>query len=85
MLEVASRIDQINRQDPRARGYHIIYRPNEVNHCPGCGGSHWMIGRLLAECAFCSTALPLLETGMSGTGLFRRNNRVLHAGEQLAA
>ena len=85
MLEVASRIEQINRLDPRARGYHIVYRPDEVNHCPGCGGSHWMIGRLLAECACCSTALPLLETGMSGTGLFRRNNRVLYTGEQLAA
>lgn len=45
--------------DPVRRGYHIMYRINESNHCPGCGRSHWIIGRLLAECAFCGTALPL--------------------------
>jgi hypothetical protein len=33
------------------------------------------VGRLLAECAFCSTALPLLDSGMVGTGLFRRGHR----------
>jgi hypothetical protein len=42
-----------------ARGYHAVYREHEANHCPGCGRTHWIIGRLLAECAFCSTALPL--------------------------
>lgn len=41
------------------RGYHIVYRDQETNHCPGCGRSHWYIGRMLAECAFCGTALPL--------------------------
>ncbi len=35
------------------------YRPHETNPCPGCGQSHWMVGRLTAECAFCGTALPL--------------------------
>ena len=85
MLEVASRIEQINRYDPRARGYHVVYRPNEANHCPGCGGSHWMIGRLMAECAFCSTALPLLEAGMNGIGTFRRNVRVSETETLLAA
>ena len=45
--------------NPVVRGYHIMYRINEHNHCPGCGRSHWIIGRLLAECAFCGTALPL--------------------------
>lgn len=48
--------------DPAARGYHAVYRENEVNHCPGCGRTHWYLGRVLAECAFCSTALPLQET-----------------------
>lgn len=43
------------------RGYAATYRSGEVNHCPGCGRSHWLIGRLLAECAFCSTAVPLAE------------------------
>lgn len=52
--------------DPNARGYHAVYRENEVNHCPGCGRTHWYLGRLLAECAFCGTALPLREA--RGTG-----------------
>ncbi len=72
--------------DPAIRGYHVVYRNHEVNHCPGCGRSHWIIGRLLAECGFCATALPLADTGMRGTGLFRRNLRVANEVEtQLAA
>jgi len=74
--------------DPALRGYHVAYRPHEVNRCPGCGRSHWLIGRLLAECAFCATALPLLEAGTTGTGLFRRNHRVRDGSvneDQLAA
>jgi hypothetical protein len=43
----------------RRRGYHAAYVEGEVNHCPGCGNTHWHIGRMSAECAFCSTALPL--------------------------
>lgn len=42
-----------------SRGYHAVYRLNEVNHCPGCGRTHWMLGRSLAECGFCATALPI--------------------------
>lgn len=49
---------------PTLRGYHAVYREQEVNHCPGCGRTHWLIGRVSAECAFCSTALPLAEAGM---------------------
>ena len=52
--------------DPNVRGYHAAYRDGEVNHCPGCGRSHWIIGRLSAECAFCSTALPLTESHLQG-------------------
>lgn len=66
-----------------ARGYMPVYHAHEVNRCPGCGRSHWLIGRLLAECAFCATALPLSDGGMTGAGLFRRNIR--HSGDQLAA
>jgi hypothetical protein len=44
------------------RGHHIVYRANESNHCPGCGRSHWYIGRVSAECGFCGTAVPLAET-----------------------
>jgi len=61
--------------DPVRRGYHAVYRPNQLNHCPGCGRSHWLVGRLLAECAFCATALPLADGGMTGAGLFRSSWR----------
>lgn len=44
---------------PGARGYHAIYREHERNHCPGCGRTHWIIGRITAECGFCGTALAL--------------------------
>lgn len=54
------------------RGYHAVYRPHERNHCPGCGRSHWIVGRRLAECGFCATALPLAGGGMTGVGLFRK-------------
>ncbi len=47
-----------------SRGYHAVYREHEVNHCPGCGRTHWIIGRMSAECAFCTTALPLAEASM---------------------
>jgi hypothetical protein len=70
---------------PAARGYYAAYRPHEVNHCPGCGRSHWLVGRLLAECAFCSTALPLLDGGMNGAGLFRRGYRPADEEMPLAA
>ncbi len=49
------------RHDPAGRGYHAVYRDQEVNHCPGCGRTQWLVGRFSAECAFCSTALPLAE------------------------
>jgi hypothetical protein len=71
--------------NPAARGYYAAYRPHEVNRCPGCGRSHWLVGRSLAECAFCSTALPLLDGGMNGTGLFRRGYRAREEETPLAA
>lgn len=46
--------------NPKDRGYAVGYRANEVNYCPGCGRTHWFIGRATAECAFCATAMPLL-------------------------
>ncbi|MFL6735106.1 MAG: hypothetical protein ACJ8EY_10470 [Sphingomicrobium sp.] len=61
--------------NPATRGYHAVYRENEVNHCPGCGRTHWYLGRVLAECAFCSTALPLeasYRVGPSPVPVFRR-------------
>ena len=62
--------------DPQHRGYLVAYREDEVNHCPGCGRTHWYVGRLSAECGFCSTALPLADTGITGTGLLRRHHWV---------
>ncbi|HEV2865457.1 MAG TPA: hypothetical protein VGX37_03005 [Allosphingosinicella sp.] len=44
--------------DPAKRGYVVVYRHGEQNHCPGCGRAHWWIGRRSAECAFCATTLP---------------------------
>jgi hypothetical protein len=58
--------------NPAARGYQLLYRLDEVNHCPGCGRTHWYVGRLSAECAFCSTALPLMDTGITGVGMLHR-------------
>ncbi|MEO6113839.1 MAG: hypothetical protein ABIP07_05260 [Sphingomicrobium sp.] len=54
--------DVATRFDPARRGYHAVYRENEINHCPGCGRTHWYVGRSLAECGFCATALPLSES-----------------------
>jgi hypothetical protein len=61
--------------DPARRGYHVVYRDNEVNRCPGCGRSHWYVGRLSAECGFCGTALPRVAALSTGAGLFRTRGR----------
>jgi hypothetical protein len=61
--------------DPARRGYHVVYRENEPNRCPGCGRSHWYVGRLSAECGFCGTALALAETSGAGAGMFRSRGR----------
>lgn len=45
--------------NPVQWGYRVFYRPGQVNHCPGCGRSHWLVGRVSAQCAFCGTALAL--------------------------
>ena len=57
------------------RGYHIVYREHETNHCPGCGHTHWYIGRMMAECAFCSTALPLESAPLVAGGASVRTIR----------
>jgi hypothetical protein len=70
--------------NPAARGYAIIYRPAEANFCPGCGRSHWYVGRLLAECAWCGTAVPLADAHLQGSGGHSRN-RKLFVPSELAA
>lgn len=52
-------------------GYRPVYRPKETNHCPGCGGSNWLIGRLSAECARCATAVPFVSGGSANIGAQR--------------
>jgi hypothetical protein len=59
MLSNPSLNEARKNHDPAGRGYHAVYHEHDVNHCPGCGRTHWLIGRISAECAFCSTALPL--------------------------
>lgn len=56
-----------NKPNLAMRGYRVVYREREVNHCPGCGRSHWYVGRVSAECGFCGTALPLIEATSQGT------------------
>ena len=74
---MATIIDSARNQfNPSSRGYHAVYRDNEVNRCPGCGRTHWFLGRMLAECAFCSTALPLQESYRQSAAapMFRRSH-----------
>lgn len=75
LVEIFGMRDKAFAHDPARRGYHVVYRENEVNHCPGCGRSHWYVGRLLAECGFCGTALPLAEAGTYGVGMVRSIRR----------
>lgn len=67
---------------PATRGYHAVYREHQVNHCPGCGRTHWIIGRMSAECAFCATALPLAEASTQSHNrpvVIEHKNREQHA------
>ena len=61
--------------DPQNRGYCVVYREDEVNHCPGCGRTHWYVGRVSAECGFCATALPLASATARGTGTWNRRQK----------
>lgn len=51
-----------------ARGYQVLFRPNETNRCPGCSRAQWFVGRVTAECVFCGTALPLAEAHWGESG-----------------
>jgi len=68
------------------RGYHAVYREHEVNHCPGCGRTHWYVGRTMAECAFCGTALPLEASKLVGqSGVTIQVRRTIHHEEHAFA
>jgi len=45
---------------PRRGGFVVGFHPDTVNYCPACSRSHWLVGRLSAQCAFCDTALPIV-------------------------
>ena len=60
--------------DPQSRGYGFVYREDAVNRCPGCGRSHWLIGRVSAECDFCATALPLASATARCAGAHSRGH-----------
>ena len=64
------------------RGHHIVYRANSHNHCPGCGRSHWYIGRISAECGFCGTAIPLAEAKLDQLGTGRPSAKLSASTEQ---
>lgn len=68
--------------DPARAGYRAIYRTDQANHCPGCGRSHWIVGRASAECAFCATAVPLDLSRSLGVGLF--HSTAAHRGKPAA-
>lgn len=54
------------RSGASARGYQVLFHTDGVNHCPGCHGTNWLVGRITAECARCGTALPLAEAAQMG-------------------
>lgn len=49
------------REAGPSAGYVLHYHNGIVNHCPGCDGTHWLVGRASAQCARCETALPLAQ------------------------
>lgn len=63
-------------KNPALRSHAPTYRSGEVNRCPGCGRTHWYVGRVLAECGFCATALPLQDASTRGNGTLRGTRAV---------
>ena len=61
-----------------ARGYQVLFRAEEVNHCPGCNGTNWYVGRVTAECGRCGTALPLAEAAATGLDPVGNTRVALH-------
>ncbi|MFM5885619.1 MAG: PilZ domain-containing protein [Novosphingobium sp.] len=63
---------------PSARGYQVLFHADTVNHCPGCAGTNWLVGRITAECARCGTALPLAEAARMGLDPVGHKQVALH-------
>jgi hypothetical protein len=60
------------------RGYQVLFRDGEINHCPGCNGTNWYVGRVTAECGRCGTALPLAEAAATGLDPVGHKRVALH-------
>jgi hypothetical protein len=61
-----------------ARGYQVLFRADQTNHCPGCNGTNWYVGRVTAECGRCGTALPLAEAAATGLDPVGNKRVALH-------
>ncbi len=42
----------------RPVGFRAVYHQGAANHCPGCGQTQWIVGRISAQCSVCETAIP---------------------------
>ncbi len=72
------RPDKTFKLDLSARGYLVLFHPDETNHCPGCGHSQWYVGRVSAECGICGTALALADSQQSPVGNAPKKAVALH-------
>ena len=57
-----------NINDNSAHAAPLLFRPGEENSCPDCGAAHWLVGRRMAECGACGSALPLAQVKLHGAG-----------------
>lgn len=69
---------QYGPQSLMARGFQVLFRADQVNHCPGCNGTNWYVGRVTAECGRCGTALPLAEAALTGLDPVGNKRVALH-------
>lgn len=65
-MNAPANIRQSFKLDLTARGYQVLFHPDESNRCPGCGKAQWLVGRSVAECASCGTALVIAEAQLGG-------------------
>ena len=54
----------------------LAYRPGRNTPCPACGERQWLVGRIVAECACCETALPIDGAYRGWSGTFMRPTKV---------
>ncbi|MFZ2996017.1 DUF2614 family zinc ribbon-containing protein [Sphingobium sp.] len=54
---------------PCASAALLTYRPGKPISCPDCGQSQWLVGRVMAQCACCETALTIDTSHRGWSGL----------------